>query len=401
MRWWQIGLGVVAGLALTWLALGAALFAARPRDAVGAAQGGAGGARRGAALREVLRLLPDALRLVGRLAADRSLPAGVRVRLALLGVYLAVPFDLVPDFVPVIGYADDAIVLSWTLRAVTRRAGLEAVRRHWPGTDDGFAALVRLCRLDRPTRTRLSWWVDAGLVAGFTGLTLALAHGHLLDLDLAVRDWSDAHRPYVAELAAHGLNYVGQGSPLAVISLGIAIWLSRRRHSIRPVLPVVVAYLGLGFFVGPFKKYLDRAAPHNYDVAHPERFFSYPDGLSYPSGHVANTVVWYTILILLLGGLLSARWQRILWLAPPAIVVVMTVYLGYHWVTDSIAGLLLGLLLARLLRRVPWDDLPLPLGRRLTAAGWARPALDPSLDSRAGPRGDPRAGQGPDPQPDT
>jgi uncharacterized membrane protein YkvA (DUF1232 family) len=65
----------------------------------------------------------------------------------------------VPDFVPVLGYADDAIVVSLVLRSVVRRAGGPVVRRHWPGTDDGLAALGRLTGLQfgqppgiRPTR---------------------------------------------------------------------------------------------------------------------------------------------------------------------------------------------------------------------------------------------------------
>jgi uncharacterized membrane protein YkvA (DUF1232 family) len=69
------------------------------------------------------------------------------VRPWLLLGYLAIPIDLVPDFVPVLGYADDAIVVSLVLRSVLRRAGGAVVRRHWPGTDDGLAALGRLTGL--------------------------------------------------------------------------------------------------------------------------------------------------------------------------------------------------------------------------------------------------------------
>jgi hypothetical protein len=61
----------------------------------------------------------------------------------LLG-YLAMPIDLVPDFIPVIGYADDAVVVAVALRSVTRRAGEEALERHWPGTPEGLAAIRRL-----------------------------------------------------------------------------------------------------------------------------------------------------------------------------------------------------------------------------------------------------------------
>lgn len=132
--WWQALIGVGAGLLLGWFALVVALLVAKP----GTAQ-----------IKEALRLLPDVLRLLRRLAADRALPRGVRVRLGLLLAYLAFPFDLVPDFIPVLGYADDAIIVIVALRSVVRHAGLDAVREKWPGTEDGFAALIRLTGLTR------------------------------------------------------------------------------------------------------------------------------------------------------------------------------------------------------------------------------------------------------------
>jgi uncharacterized membrane protein YkvA (DUF1232 family) len=122
-----VSIGV--GFALAYLALLVALLVARPK---------------GNLLGEAMRLLPDLLRLLRRLAADSNVPQAARVRLWLLFGYLAIPFDLVPDFVPVLGYADDAIIVSLVLRSVMRRAGAPLVYRHWPGTDDGFAALARL-----------------------------------------------------------------------------------------------------------------------------------------------------------------------------------------------------------------------------------------------------------------
>ncbi len=99
---------------------------------------------------DALRLLPDLLRLIRRLLADRSVAVGVRVRLALLLVYLASPIDLVPDFIPVIGYADDVVIVALVLRSVISRAGDDAVRRHWPGTPEGLAVILRLAGLGAP-----------------------------------------------------------------------------------------------------------------------------------------------------------------------------------------------------------------------------------------------------------
>jgi uncharacterized membrane protein YkvA (DUF1232 family) len=132
---WDLLIGAAIGALAAWIALIITLAIIRPR---------------GSSLGESLRLLPDLVRLVHRLAADRSLPRGVRIQLALLLMYLASPIDLIPDFVPVLGYADDAIVVTAVLRSVVRRVGLPAIRAHWPGTDDGLAALARLTGLPTP-----------------------------------------------------------------------------------------------------------------------------------------------------------------------------------------------------------------------------------------------------------
>ncbi|MFC0505061.1 YkvA family protein [Micromonospora costi] len=133
MNWyWQILIGLGTALLLAWSGLVILLLLAKPK---------------GPLLREALRLLPDLLRLLRRLATDHTLPRGVRIRIGLLLAYLAIPIDPIPDFIPVLGYADDAIVVALVLRSTVRRAGLDAVKAHWPGTDDGFAALCRLTGL--------------------------------------------------------------------------------------------------------------------------------------------------------------------------------------------------------------------------------------------------------------
>jgi uncharacterized membrane protein YkvA (DUF1232 family) len=100
--------------------------------------------------RDALRLLPDLLRLLRSLMADPDVPRRARVWLAPLLAYLLMPFDLVPDMIPVIGYADDVVVVALVLRAVVRAAGPDALARHWSGTPQGLAVIARLAGLAAP-----------------------------------------------------------------------------------------------------------------------------------------------------------------------------------------------------------------------------------------------------------
>jgi uncharacterized membrane protein YkvA (DUF1232 family) len=91
----------------------------------------------------VARLVPDCIVLVRRLARDRRLPRRHRWLLLILAGYLLVPFDLVPDFVPVAGALDDALLVVWVLRTVLLAAGPEAVTEHWPGPQRSLIVLLR------------------------------------------------------------------------------------------------------------------------------------------------------------------------------------------------------------------------------------------------------------------
>jgi uncharacterized membrane protein YkvA (DUF1232 family) len=101
-------------------------------------------------MKDALRLLPDLLRLLRRLLADRTLAPGLRIQLALLLAYLLSPIDLVPDFVPVIGYADDVIIVALVLRSVFARAGADTLQKHWPGTPEGLLLILRLAGVGTP-----------------------------------------------------------------------------------------------------------------------------------------------------------------------------------------------------------------------------------------------------------
>jgi membrane-associated phospholipid phosphatase len=227
----------------------------------------------------------------------------------------------------------------------------------------------------RRTRIAAGWWFDLALIAAFAAVTFALAQGHLLALDRHVADWADSHRPAALYWPARVLNYLGQGGQVLMpVAMVLAVLVALRRRSIRPGLVVVAAFVLTYLTIGPLKIWLDRAAPA---FTGPDRTVLFnqaasgPKAMSYPSGHVANALVWYGVIALLAGALvtLSPRIHLALRVVPPMIVFCTTTYLAFHWITDSIAGVFLGLVLTRLMARIPWDALPLP---RLN--GWDRPA---------------------------
>jgi uncharacterized membrane protein YkvA (DUF1232 family) len=117
---------VLIGLAAVWLLFVAILWVFRPRDAP---------------LRELVRLVPDVVRLCRDVLTDREAPASARIAIGGLLVYLVNPIDLIPEFIPVIGPLDDVVVAMLVLRYVRRRIGAEALLLRWRGTPQGFALL--------------------------------------------------------------------------------------------------------------------------------------------------------------------------------------------------------------------------------------------------------------------
>ncbi|WP_421076046.1 MULTISPECIES: YkvA family protein [unclassified Microbacterium] len=93
---------------------------------------------------ERLHEVHHVIRLIRRLAADRTVPRPTRWWLLGLLGYLLLPIDLVPDVIPVLGYADDVIVVVLVLRHAIRTAGREPIERHWPGSEDGLGSLLAL-----------------------------------------------------------------------------------------------------------------------------------------------------------------------------------------------------------------------------------------------------------------
>ena len=101
-------------------------------------------AGRGEAARAVAGFVPDCIVLFRRLLGDARMPRRYRaIVVAMLG-YLALPFDVVPDFIPVAGQLDDAVVVALTLRAILRGGGLEIIEEHWPGPRSSLSLILKL-----------------------------------------------------------------------------------------------------------------------------------------------------------------------------------------------------------------------------------------------------------------
>ena len=112
---------------------------------------------RGLSACDLLRVYPDLVRLLASLSRDRRVSRAVRWRLLVALVYNAQPFNIIPDFVPVIGLADNVVVTAWAVRSAIRKSGPAVVRSNWSGSRSGFTLLCRLCRLNgaaEETQTR-------------------------------------------------------------------------------------------------------------------------------------------------------------------------------------------------------------------------------------------------------
>lgn len=131
MSWWVWLLVSLGALVVVWAGIVVWLVAAGRRSDA----------------RALATFIPDCVVLVTRLARDPRVPR--RRKLLLLGllVYLASPLDLVPDFIPVAGQLDDAIVVGLVLRHVVRTSGEPLIRELWPGPEQSLALVLRAARL--------------------------------------------------------------------------------------------------------------------------------------------------------------------------------------------------------------------------------------------------------------
>jgi uncharacterized membrane protein YkvA (DUF1232 family) len=122
-------IGIAIGLVALWIAMLVVFWLFRPKDV---------------ALRELLGVVPDLVRMLRSIVRDPSSPMDVRLVLVGLLVWILSPIDLIPEFIPVLGPLDDVVVSIVALRYVRRRVGVSAMHDRWPGTEDGFALLGKV-----------------------------------------------------------------------------------------------------------------------------------------------------------------------------------------------------------------------------------------------------------------
>lgn len=206
----------------------------------------------------------------------------------------------------------------------------------------------------------------------FAALTAGLAAGGwLLSLDIMVDQWATEHRPAGLAALARVINRLGQGGYLVAVCLPLAGWLGflRRRRGqpwwpvLRPVALVVTTLVLVVPTVLLIKYPLTaRGAPSSELPAEQvvPLHGALPPGeyaAGYPGGHVLNTVVWYGVLLVLVTALLRAYGRAdppwAVWLAvrltPLVLVLWASTYLSFHWFTDGLAGLALGVAVDRVL----------------------------------------------------
>jgi uncharacterized membrane protein YkvA (DUF1232 family) len=109
-------------------------------------------------MKELLKALPNLARLLARLVSDPVLPRAAKIALAAAMVYLASPIDLIPDFIPLVGYLDDLLIGALVIDGVLNWVDRGLILKYWPGTPDSLERIARVARM-------LAVWVPRRLKA--------------------------------------------------------------------------------------------------------------------------------------------------------------------------------------------------------------------------------------------
>jgi uncharacterized membrane protein YkvA (DUF1232 family) len=113
-------------------------------------------------VKDLLLALPRLARMLISLAADRDVPTAAKVVLAAMAVYLVSPIDLIPDFIPWLGYLDDVVLAAVVVDGVLNYVDRPLLLRYWPGSADSLDRIAAVAR-------RLARWVPNRIKARIFG----------------------------------------------------------------------------------------------------------------------------------------------------------------------------------------------------------------------------------------
>jgi uncharacterized membrane protein YkvA (DUF1232 family) len=113
-------------------------------------------------VKALLKALPDLVRLITRLVGDPLLPRAAKIALGAAMIYLASPIDLIPDFVPLLGYLDDLLLAALLIDGILNWVDRGLVLKYWPGSPDSLERVARAARM-------LAVWVPRRLKARIFG----------------------------------------------------------------------------------------------------------------------------------------------------------------------------------------------------------------------------------------
>jgi membrane-associated phospholipid phosphatase/uncharacterized membrane protein YkvA (DUF1232 family) len=291
---------------------------------------------RGPQARALARLIPDLAVLFKRLLGDRRVPRRAKIVLGLGLAYLVMPFDIVPDFIPVAGVLDDAVVVGLVLRLVLASAGADLVSELWPGPPESLRVVVALARPRAARAERRRWWLVLLL-----GVAAPLALFAVLAEDVAEHDifaWDTSILHFMERHQAPGLTTVmrlitdsGSTAAIVLMVLGAAALLLVARlrwHAVFLVVAVAATVSLNGVMKAAFARPRPEVFPHLVLVR----------TWSFPSGH-SMSAMGFAVALAVVAWPTRWRWPVTVIGALWALAVgVSRVYLGVHYPSDVVAG---------------------------------------------------------------